>query len=560
MSEARPTDPPELVPRRHDTAEREIASLSSLQLPADLLDASVRRLRVISLLYSAVFFLAAIFPNLLCQLIALFDPTAMCRTLFFTSLRSIGLPVLSILGGLAAYWFVRSDRPSATTKLHVGLAFQVLGSFGIALSEYQGVIAPMKYVGMENIADAGRFGLSWVSAWVLMFTVVVPSPPRRALLTAALSVCSVPIAFALYSALGINTVRLGPMAFFFALVFPYILIVGMAWVSARVVYHLGTEVRRARELGSYRLVERLGEGGMGEVWRGKHRLLARPAAVKLIKPEVLGAVDGEHRRVTLKRFEREAQATAALCSPHTVDLYDFGVSDDGAFYAVIELLDGFDLDTLVRKFGPLPAERVVHLLRQVCDSLAEAHETGLIHRDIKPANIFVCRFGRATDWIKVLDFGMVKLPDDGGDAMLTGENVAGGTPAFMAPEQALSGIVDGRSDLYSLGCVAYWLLTGEPVFSGHTPIDTIVQHVKSAPASPSGRSEIPVPPALDSIILSCLAKSPGDRPQTAEALARLLKSVPLDREWSSERSRAWWDLHLPPEAAKSARGEQDVLV
>jgi serine/threonine-protein kinase len=203
---------------------------------------------------------------------------------------------------------------------------------------------------------------------------------------------------------------------------------------------------------------------------------------------------------------------------------------------------------------------VVHLLRQVCDSLAEAHETGLIHRDIKPANIFVCRFGRATDWIKVLDFGMVKLPDDGGDAMLTGENVAGGTPAFMAPEQAISGIVDGRSDLYSLGCVAYWLLTGEPVFSGHTPIDTIVQHVKSAPAPPSGLSEIPVPPALDSIILSCLAKSPGDRPQTADALARLLESVPLDREWGSERSRAWWDLHLPPEAAKSVRGEHDVLV
>ncbi len=560
MSEARSTDPPELVPRRHDTADRDIASLSSLQLPADLLDASVRRLRVISLLYSAIFFLAAIFPNLLCQLIALFDPTTMCRTLFFTSLRSIGLPVLSVLGGVAAFWFMRSDRPSATTKLHVGLAFQVLGSFGIALSEYQGVIAPMKYVGMENIVDSGRFGLSWVSAWVLMFTVVVPSPPRRALLTAALSVSSVPIAFALYSALGINTVRLGPMAFFFALVFPYILIVGMAWVSARVVYHLGTEVRRARELGSYRLVERLGEGGMGEVWRGEHRLLARPAAVKLIKPEVLGTVDGEHRRVTLKRFEREAQATAALCSPHTVDLYDFGVSDDGAFYAVIELLDGFDLDTLVRKFGPLPAERVVHLLSQVCDSLAEAHETGLIHRDVKPANIFVCRFGRATDWIKVLDFGMVKLPDDGGDAMLTGENVAGGTPAFMAPEQAISGIVDGRSDLYSLGCVAFWLLTGEPVFSGHTPIDTIVQHVKSAPAPPSERSEIPVPPALDSIILSCLAKSPDDRPQTAANLARSLETVPLEREWDSERSRAGWDLHLPPEAAKSAIGEHDVLV
>jgi hypothetical protein len=554
MSRKRPTNPPELVPRRHDTAEREIDSLSTHHLPADLLDASVRRLRIISLVYSAIFFLAAIFPNLICQLIALFNPTAMCRTLFFTSLRSIGPPVLSIVAGLAVYWFMRSDRPSATSKLQVGLVFQVLGSLGIALAEYQGIITSIKYVGMENIVDGGRFGLSWVAAWVLMFTVVVPSPPRRALVAAVLSVSSVPLAFALYSALGVNTVPLSPMAFFFALVFPYILIVGMAWISARVVYRLGDEVRRARELGSYRLVERLGEGGMGEVWRGEHRLLARPAAVKLIRPEVLGAADGEQRRVTLKRFEREAQATAALCSPHTVDLYDFGVSDDGAFYAVIELLDGFDLDTLVKKFGPLPAERVVHLLRQVCDSLAEAHETGLIHRDIKPANIFVCRFGRSTDWIKVLDFGMVKLPDGKGDAMLTGDNVAGGTPAFMSPEQAVSVTVDGRSDLYSLGCVAYWLLTGTPVFSGHTPIETIVHHVKSDPPLPSGHSEISVPPALDSIILSCLAKSPEDRPQSADALARLLESVPFDREWDPERSREWWDLHLPPAGQSASDG------
>lgn len=558
MSRKRPTNPPELVPRRHDTAEREIDSLSTHHLPADLLDASVRRLRVISLVYSAVFFLAAIFPNMVCQLIALFDTDAVCRTVFFTSLQSFGPSVLSILAGLGVYWFMRSDRPSATTKLQAGLMFQVLGSFGIALAEYHGIITPIKYVGMENIVDGGRFGLSWVAAWVLMFTVVVPSPPGRAFLAAVLSVSSVPLAFALYTALGVNTVQLSPMAFFFSLVFPYMLIVGMAWISARVVYRLGAEVRRARELGSYRLVERLGEGGMGEVWRGEHRLLARPAAVKLIRPEVLGAADGDQRRVTLQRFEREAQATAALCSPHTVDLYDFGVSDDGAFYAVIELLDGFDLDTLVKKFGPLPAERVVHLLRQVCDSLAEAHETGLIHRDIKPANIFVCRFARATDWIKVLDFGMVKLPDGKGDAMLTGDNVAGGTPAFMSPEQAVSVTVDGRSDLYSLGCVAYWLLTGKPVFSGHTPIETIVHHVKSDPPLPSGHSEISVPPALDSIILSCLAKSPEDRPQSADALARLLESVPFEREWDPERSRAWWDLHLPPAGQSASDGNTVV--
>ena len=170
----------------------------------------------------------------------------------------------------------------------------------------------------------------------------------------------------------------------------------------------------------------------------------------------------------------------------------------------------------------------------------------------------MCRFARATDWIKVLDFGMVKLPDGKGDAMLTGDNVAGGTPAFMSPEQAVSVTVDGRSDLYSLGCVAYWLLTGKPVFSGHTPIETIVHHVKSDPPLPSGHSEISVPPALDSIILSCLAKSPEDRPQSADALARLLESVPFEREWDPERSRAWWDLHLPPAGQSASDGNTVV--
>jgi serine/threonine-protein kinase len=355
----------------------------------------------------------------------------------------------------------------------------------------------------------------------------------------------VPIVFSLYTALGVNTVRLGALEFFFALVFPYLLIAGMAWISARVVYRLGREVQRARRLGSYRLTDRLGEGGMGEVWRGEHRLLARPAAIKLIRPEALGAVDEEQRQVALRRFEREAQATAALTSPHTVDLYDFGISEDGTFFAVIELLEGCDLDSLVRRFGPLPAERVVHFLRQACDSLAEAHDSGLIHRDVKPANIFTCRFGRFTDWIKVLDFGMVKLDTGGTDPRLTGESVAAGTPAFMPPEQAVGGEVDARSDLYALGCVAYWLLTGAPVFSGRTPMDMIVHHVKTVPEPPSFRTEMKVPRELDSIILECLAKSPGDRPASADELERRLAGVPLEQEWDSGRAREWWALHLP---------------
>jgi len=545
MLHTRGGDSAELMLGRWSAGDTDLDSLASLRLPSDLAEAALRRLRIIALLYSAIFFLAAILPNLLCHLIRFVEPAAVCSRGYFTTLRTIGPPVLSIVGGLAVYFFVRSDRTPVSARLKMGTVFQVLGSFGIALSEYQGIVSPMLYRGMETLPDAGTFGLSWVAAWVLMFTTVVPNSPRRALAAALLSVSSVPIVFSLYTALGVNTVRLGALEFFFALIFPYLLIAGMAWISARVVYRLGREVQRARRLGSYRLTDRLGEGGMGEVWRGEHRLLARPAAIKLIRPEALGAVDEEQRQVALRRFEREAQATAALTSPHTVDLYDFGISEDGTFFAVIELLEGCDLDSLVRRFGPLPAERVVHFLRQACDSLAEAHDSGLIHRDVKPANIFTCRFGRFTDWIKVLDFGMVKLDAGGKDPRLTGESVAAGTPAFMPPEQAVGGQVDARSDLYALGCVAYWLLTGAPVFSGRTPMDMIVHHVKTVPEPPSFRTEMKVPNELDSIVLECLAKSPGDRPASADELERRLAGVPLEQEWDTGRAREWWALHLP---------------
>jgi serine/threonine-protein kinase len=317
----------------------------------------------------------------------------------------------------------------------------------------------------------------------------------------------------------------------------------MAYVGARVVSRLGAAVRQARELGSYRLVERLGRGGMGEVWRAEHRLLARPAAIKLIRPEVLGGNDPEVRRTLVRRFEREAQATAMMRSRHTIALYDFGVADDGTFYHVMELLDGYDLHALVQRFGPMPAERAVYLLRQVCDSLGEAHEAGLIHRDIKPANIYTCRHGREVDVVKVLDFGLVKhlRPAEPGAELLTAGNLSGGTPAFMAPEQALGeDRVDGRSDIYAVGCVAYWLVTGALVFEGATPLETIVMHVHAQPDLPSRRTEQPIPAELETLILTCLAKDPQSRPQTADELASRLAAVPLARPWTPERAREWW--------------------
>jgi serine/threonine protein kinase len=337
--------------------------------------------------------------------------------------------------------------------------------------------------------------------------------------------------------------------FFFGLLFPYVVVLMMAHVGSRVVYNLGAAVREARELGSYRLVQRLGQGGMGEVWRAQHRMLARPAAIKLIRPEVLGGGDGGNRPMLLRRFEREAQATALMHSPHTMELYDFGVAEDGTFYYVMELLDGFDLDELVERFGPVPPERAVHFLRQMCNSLAEAHEAGLIHRDVKPANVYACRYGREVDFIKVLDFGLVKhgqVPEEGGDKLTAADMTAGGTPAFMSPEQALGeDRVDGRSDLYAVGCVAYWLLTGTLVFKGSTPMETIVMHVHKEPEPPSARSGPPIPADLQSVVLACLAKDPAARPQTADELAARLGSVRLEREWTVERAREWWDRHRP---------------
>lgn len=289
---------------------------------------------------------------------------------------------------------------------------------------------------------------------------------------------------------------------------------------------------------------------MGEVWRASHRFLARHAAVKLIRhapgdEAAPGASDGHARR----RFEREAQVIARLRSPHTVDIFDFGVADDGTFYYVMELLDGFDLQALVERFGPVPLERAVHLLTQVCHSLSEAHSQALIHRDVKPANIYACRYGRDVDFVKVLDFGLVKpaVRDDGPTALaITGTHAARGTPAFMSPEQALGDRpLDERSDIYAIGCLGYWLVTGELVFPGRTPMETIAKHVQAEPEPPSRHSELGIPDEFDALMLACLAKSPDHRPPTADAIAARLASIALPTPWSQARARQWWALYHP---------------
>jgi DNA-binding NtrC family response regulator len=293
-------------------------------------------------------------------------------------------------------------------------------------------------------------------------------------------------------------------------------------------------------LGSYRLLTKLGEGGMGEVWRARHQLLARPCAIKLIRTDVL---DGPAREAAVRRFRLEALSIARLSSPNTVRLFDFGVSETGSFYFVMELLEGMDLFAMVRNYGALPPERAVSVLMQACRSLGEAHAAGLLHRDIKPHNLFLARLGLEYDVAKVLDFGLVKSVREDQEH-ITAEGSVTGTPAFMPPERVLGYTADARSDIYSLGCVGYWMLTGSTVFPGD-PMAMMMSHARTPPKPPSLALGKPLPEGLDGVILSCLAKDPQKRPETAVDLWRELGAIALETPWTQERAEAWWREHQP---------------
>jgi serine/threonine-protein kinase len=292
---------------------------------------------------------------------------------------------------------------------------------------------------------------------------------------------------------------------------------------------------------------------MGEVWKARHAMLARPAAIKLIRPDVLGS-DSRTARTALKRFEREVQLSTRLNNPHTITVYDYGQTPEGEFFYVMELLDGIDLETLVQRHGPVPAARAIHWLGQACESLAEAHASGLIHRDVKPANLYACRYGLETDFLKVLDFGLVKNENasEAGATRMTVEQGATGTPAYMPPEIALGKGADERSDVYALGCVAYWLVTGHPVFEGSTPMEVVVQHAREEPVLPSLRTELDLPEDFEAVIMRCLRKDPAVRPNGADQLATLLADCADFGTWTAEASRRWWDRHQPAASPEPA--------
>jgi serine/threonine-protein kinase len=257
---------------------------------------------------------------------------------------------------------------------------------------------------------------------------------------------------------------------------------------------------------------------------------------------MLASADGESADLAVKRFIREAETAASLRSPHTVEIYDFGVTEDETLYFVMELLDGMDLESLVRQYGPLPAGRVIHILCQACESLEEAHVRGLVHRDIKPANLHVGRVALHRDFVKVLDFGLVKpvAAAAGPHSLATVAGMAVGTPAYMAPEMAFGEAMDGRADIYALGCVAYYLLTGRLVFEAENTLQMIAKHLQAPPLPPSRRTDQYIPEALDETVLACLQKDPAHRPASAGELARRLKAIEVE-PWREEDATRWWD-------------------
>jgi serine/threonine-protein kinase len=311
----------------------------------------------------------------------------------------------------------------------------------------------------------------------------------------------------------------------------------------KTLYDFRAKPPERRRFGPYEVKGELRRGGMGQVFFGFHSLLQRPAAIKVMRP-----TGEENTETALARFEREVRLCSLLSHPNTVTIFDFGRTEEDTFYYAMEFLAGGDLQRVVEKYGPLPPGRVVHILLQVCGSLAEAHSKGIIHRDIKPSNIFLSHRGGVYDFVKVLDFGLAKRLSPDETAGLTKSGIVFGTPRYIAPEGVHgSSHVDGRADLYNLGAVAYWMLAGRPVFDSGSAMEVLIDHVKTPPLPFAETSEVPVPNELEEIVMKCLEKDPADRFQSAVELAEAIESSSTAGSWSQRKALDWWELHNPGE-------------
>jgi serine/threonine-protein kinase len=468
----------------------------------------------------------------------------------------IAAHLLMVLAMLALWRAARRKERSTRWLTNVDLATALLQGFFVAVLMI-GMIPLIRY--RPDVICV--LGLTYV---LVARAALLPSTaPRTALLgilSALPTCCAVLVAYQFAYAHGTAVAQFYPgdtstpiVFFFWSLLYASLSISLSTFVSG-VIYGLQRAVQNARQLGQYTLEDKIGEGGMGIVYRGRHALLRRPTAIKLLPADRAGAA-------AVARFEREVQITSQLTHPNTVAIYDYGRTPDNVFYYAMEYLEGVDLEDMVRQNGPQPAGRVRHFIRQVVGALAEAHAHGIIHRDVKPSNIFVCERGMIPDCVKVLDFGLAR-DFDRGNSTLTQEGKLTGTPLYMAPEQILGEPLDGRSDLYPVGAVCYYLLTGAPVFAGQTVVEVCAHHLHSVVVPPSQRLGKPIAASLEAIVLTCLEKDRANRPKDAATLLALLDACEDIASWTPDDARAWWSERgpaLPTSKASRVEGPASGL-
>jgi serine/threonine protein kinase len=446
--------------------------------------------------------------------------------------RSAGEGSLILLGvtvALAlAWWSLREKRRPVITLHLIESAGTVVGS---------AFLASIVHVIPYDVPVPTELGLVMVLLLTLVIrAAVVPSTGFRTLVVGLLATLALSVALWRWGAVDPRDDMFSHFVWAVSAAWGVIFTIATGIVS-RVIYGLQRTVREAMQLGNYTLEEKLGEGGMGIVYRARHAMLRRRTAVKLLPPEKAG-------EQAVARFEREVQLTAQLTHPNTVTVFDYGRTPDGIFYYAMELLGGASLEEVVALDGAQPPGRVIHVLQQVAGALSEAHAIGLIHRDIKPANIYLCEQGGEPDIPKVLDFGLVKEVNAGGGVGLTQADTITGTPLYMSPESIRApGTMDGRSDLYALGAVGYYLLTGGHVFEGNTLVEVCGHHLHTTPQAPSQRLGRVVPEDLETLLMECLEKEPSKRPETAAVLRQRLRRCGAFGEWDVERARLWWSDH-----------------
>jgi tRNA A-37 threonylcarbamoyl transferase component Bud32 len=525
-------DRPSPPPRAAGGVKVALVPGSAPQLTGEIAALLRRRLRIAALIVSVSLVVYALVISLL-----VFSQDSRVSAPWFWLVLTFACVVTPVATGLAALLW--SSRPLSLAQLR-GIELLALGITTAYWSWVQcdlvGHIRLPEHAGQGPLAPlvlARCLALPWFGSTVLYGTFIPNTWRRCAALVGALVLTPLLLSAILGVAEGLNGRLLAP--FLFEMAWWMAMAAACAIYGCHKVSLLREQAFEARKLGQYQLKERLGSGGMGEVYLAEHVLLRRPCAIKLIRPDQ--AVDA----TSLTRFEREVRATATLTHWNTVEIYDYGHAEDGTFYYVMEYLPGLSLQDLVERHGALPPGRAVHLLRQVCAALCEAHAIGLIHRDIKPSNILACERGGIHDVAKLLDFGIVQSIAAGREAArLTEVGAIAGSPSYMAPEQAAGKPpLDGRGDIYCLGAVAYFLLTGRPPFVRDTVMQTLMAHVYDPVVPPSElRADLPVD--LEDVVLRCLAKEAGQRFPDAARLGQALARCACAGDWGPDQAAAWW--------------------